>query len=89
MRLGHESCVHIMFQRCLPHRALEQEDLICKLKWIAMVEVDFKLRWAAFMTQRINIKLLCLAEIIDVFNDRVKIIGRIYAVSLTTRLFAA
>src|SRR5438874_5299800 len=89
MRLCHEGRIHVMLQRGLAHGALEQEDLIGKLQRIAMIKVDLELRRAAFMAQRIDIEFLRLAEIINVLDDRIEIIGGVDAIGLAAGLLAA
>ena len=54
-----------------------------------MIEIDFQLRGARFMAERIYIQLLGFAPIINIFHDGIKIIGGINAISLSARFFAA
>ena len=89
MRLCHEGRIHVVLQRGLPHGALEQEHLVGQFQRIAVVEVDLKLRRAAFMAQRIDIEFLRFAVIVDVLDDRVEVIGGIDAIGLPARLLAA
>ena len=45
----HKGGVKVMIDRRLPHRALKQKSLICEIKRMSMVEINFHLRGASFM----------------------------------------
>ena len=51
-----------------------------------MVEVDFHLRRAGFVRERIDVDLLRFAEVVNLFEERVELVDRVDAVSLTAGL---
>ena len=77
----------IVVQCRLAHRALEQEGLVGKFQRAAMVEIDFHLRRAGLMAQRVDVNLLHLAVIIDILEQRIEFVHRINAIGLA-RLFS-
>ena len=85
-RLGHERRIHLVTQRSLAHRALEQEHAVRELERIAVHEVDFHLRRADFVNQRVDFQLLNVAVLVDVFEQRIEFVDRFDRVRLTARL---
>ena len=67
-RLGHEGRVHLVTQRGFAHRALEQEHAVGEFQRVAVHEVDFHLRRADFMNQRVDFQFLHVAVLVDVFE---------------------
>ncbi len=65
-RLGHEGGVHVVTQRRLADRPLEQEHLVGQLDRIAVPQIDLHLRRAVLMRQRIDLQPLRLGEFVDV-----------------------
>ena len=72
-----------------PDCALEQEHLIGEIDRIAVQQINFQLRRAAFLNNRVDFQVLALGEIINVVDDFVVLIDRAEAVSLPSRAFAA
>ena len=89
MRLGHEGGVHLVPQRRLAHGALEQEDLVGQIERIAVQEVDFHLRRAVLVDQRVDVDVLRLAEVVDVVEERIELVDGVDAVGLAARFGAA
>ena len=83
---GHEGGMHIVVQGRLPDRAFEQESLVGKLERRAVIEIDFHLRRAGLVAERVDIDLLDIAIVIDVLEQRIELVHRIDAVGLA-RLF--
>ena len=78
-----------MINRGLPHRAFEQESLICQFQRIAMIKINFHLRRTRLMAERIDIKPLHIAMVIDVFKQRIKLVHRIDSIGLFCLFSAA
>ena len=78
-----------MLECRLAHGALEQEDLVGKLQRIAVVEIDLELGRAALVAQCVDVELLRLAEVVDVLDDGIEIIGGVDAIGLPARFLAA
>jgi hypothetical protein len=72
-----------VLERGFTHGALEHQDLVGQRQGIAMTEVDFHLRGAVFVDQGVQIQLLQLAPVVDVFEQRVEFVGRFYREGLT------
>ena len=89
MRLGHERGVHLVAQRRFARGALEQEGLVGEVQRIAMQQVDFHLRRAVFVDQRIDLDVLVLAELVHVVEQRIELVDSRDAVALAARLCAA
>ena len=88
MRLRHERRVHLVAQRRLARRALEQERLVRQVQRIAVQEVDLHLRRAVLVDQRVDLDVLRLAERVDVVEQRIELVDRRDAVALAARLCA-
>ncbi len=69
-RLGHEGRVHLVAERRLADRALEQEHLVGELQRIAVAQVDLHLRRAFLVDQRVDLEALRLGEVVDVVEQR-------------------
>ena len=80
--LGHERGIAAVFECGFANGALEQEDLVCEMHRVAMDEVDFKLRRAAFLNDRIDLKVLQFREFIDIVDDLVVLVDGAEAVGL-------
>ncbi len=73
-RLRHEGRIHVVLQRGFPDRALEQEHLVGKLDRIAVTQIDFELRRAFLVDQRVDLEALALGEVIDVVDEFVELV---------------
>ena len=89
MRLGHEGGVHLVPQRRLARGALEQECLVGKIERLAVQQVDFHLRRAVLVDQRVDLDVLRLAEGVDIVEQRIEFVDRGDAVGLPAGLGAA
>ena len=78
-----------MLQRGLAHGALEQEDLVGEFERIAVIEIDLELGRSALVAQGVDIEFLRFAEVIDVLDDRIEVVGGVDAIGLAARLLAA
>ena len=84
--LRHEGGIDVVAHGGLAHRALEEEGLVGQHQGIAMVEVDLHLRRPGLMGQRVDVDLLRLAEIVDILEDGIELIGGVDAIGLAPRL---
>ena len=66
-----------MLERGFTHGALEHGDLVGQVQGVAMAEVDLHLRRAVFMDQRVQVQALDLAPVVDVFEQRIELVGGI------------
>lgn len=57
-RLGHERGSDVVLERGLTHGALEHGDLVGQIQCVAVTEVDFHLRRAVFVDQRVRVQAL-------------------------------
>ena len=73
-RLRHEGRIHVVLQRRFADGALEQEHLIGKLDRIAVTQIDFHLRRAFLMDQRVDLQALAFGEMIDVVDEFVELV---------------
>ncbi|MNH18909.1 hypothetical protein D3C79_786300 [compost metagenome] len=87
--LGHEGGGHIVLERGLAHGALEHQDLVGQVQGVAVTEVDFHLRRAVFVDQRVEVQLLQFAPVVDVFEQRVEFVGGFDRERLTAGFRAA
>ena len=69
-RLRHEGRVHVVAERRLADRALEQEDLVGERQRVAVTEVDLHLRGALLVDQRVDLEPLRLRVVVDVVEER-------------------
>jgi hypothetical protein len=74
--------MNVATQRRLTRRALEHERLIGKIERVAVQQIDFHLRRAIFMDQRVDGDVLVFAELVDVIEQRVELVDRRDAVRL-------
>ena len=81
-RLGHEGGVHVVAQRGLAHRALEEKHLIGQPQRVGVEKVDFHLARADFVDQRVHVQLHLVAVVVDFFKQRVELVHRVDAVGL-------
>ncbi|MND75291.1 hypothetical protein D3C80_669030 [compost metagenome] len=88
-RFGHEGRRHVVLERRFTHGALEHGDLVGQVQGVAMTEVDFHLRRAVFVDQRVEVQTLQFAPVVDVFEQRVEFVGRVDGERLTTAFGAA
>jgi hypothetical protein len=86
--LGHEGGEHVVAQRRLAHRALEEKDLIGQTQRVGVEEVDLHLTRAHFVDQRVHVELHLLAIVVDVLEQRVELVHRVDAVGLARGLAA-
>jgi hypothetical protein len=86
--LGHEGRVHIVLERRLAHRALEHEHLVRQGHGIAVAEVDFHLRGAVFVDQRIDVEFLRLGVVVHVLDEILELRDRVDAVGQARGLLA-
>jgi hypothetical protein len=84
-RLGHEGGVHVVLQRCLADRALHQEHLVGKRHRVAVAQVDFQLRRAFLVDQRVDLQPLRLAEMVDVVDQLVILVDAGDRIGVTAR----
>ena len=82
MGLCHEGRVHLVAERDFTRRALEQKRLIREGQRIAVQQIDFHLRGARLVNERIDIEFLRLAERIHVVEHRIEFVDRGDAVGL-------
>ncbi len=87
--LGHEGGRHVVLERRLAHGALEHQNLVSQVQRLAVTEVDFHLRGAFFVDQRIQIQPLGLAPVVHVFEQRVELVGGVDGKRLPARLLPA
>ena len=85
-RLGHERRIHIMVQRRFANRPLEQKHLIRQRERVAMQQIDFHLRRALFMDQRINLKPLAFREVINIVKQIIEFVHGRHGIGLPPRL---
>ncbi len=83
-RLGHEGCRHVVLERGFAQGALEHRDLVGQVQGVTVTEVDFHLRRAVLVDQRIEVQSLQLAPVVDVFEQRVEFVGGIDGERLAT-----
>ncbi|CAI8916958.1 hypothetical protein EMIT093MI4_50251 [Pseudomonas sp. IT-93MI4] len=76
-RLGHERGSDVVLERRFAQGAFEHGDLVGQIQCVAVPEVDFHLRRAVFMDQRVQIQTLQLAPVVDVFEQRIEFVGGI------------
>ncbi len=88
-RLRHEGGIHLVAQRRLARGALEQKRLVGKAHGIAVQQVDFHLRRAGFMDQRVDLDVLRLAERVHVVEQRIELVDGGDAVRLAADFRAA
>ena len=88
VRLGHEGRIHLVAQRRLAGRALEQKSLVGQIERIAVQQIDFHLCRTVFMDQRIDLDILRLAEGVEIIEHRIKLIDGGNAVGLPARFRA-
>ena len=86
VRLRHEGGVHLVAQRRLARRALEQERLVGEVQRIAVDQVDLHLRRPVLVDQRVDLDVLVLAELVDVVEQRIELVDRRDAVRLPAGL---
>jgi hypothetical protein len=80
--LGHEGGEHVVAQRRLAHRALEEEHLVGQAQRVGVEEVDLHLPGADLVDQRVDVELHLLAVVVDVLEQRVELVDRVDAVGL-------
>jgi hypothetical protein len=83
-RLGHEGRGHVVLERGLAQGAFEHGDLVGQVQGVAVTEVDFHLRRAVFVDQRVEVQALQLAPVVDVFEQRVEFVGGVDGERLPT-----
>jgi hypothetical protein len=76
-RLGHEGGEHVVAQRRLAHRALEQEHLVGQAQRVGVEEVDLHLPGADLVDQRVDVELHLLAVVVHVLEQRVELVDRV------------
>ncbi|MNN27228.1 hypothetical protein D3C81_1407570 [compost metagenome] len=74
-RLGHEGGGDVVLERRFTHGPLEHQDLVGQGQGITVTEVDFHLRGAVFVDQCVQVQVLQLAPVVDVFEQRVEFVG--------------
>ena len=75
-RLRHEGRVHLVAERRLADRALEQEHLVGELDRIAVAQIDLHLRRAVLVVQRVDLQPLRLGEAVDVVEELLELVDR-------------
>ena len=81
-RLCHERRVAIVREGGFPDRPLEEKDLIRKIDGIAVQQIDFELRRAAFLNDRVDLQILPLGKFVDVVDDLVVFVDGAKAIGL-------
>ena len=81
-RLGHEGRVHVVAQRGLAHRALEQEHLVSQSEWRGMEEIDLHLAGAHLVDQRVDVELHLVRVVINLLKEGVELVDCVDAVGL-------
>ncbi len=71
------------------HGAFEHDDLVGQAQRVAVTEVDFHLRRAVLMDQRIEVQALQFAPVVDVLEQRVEFVGGIDGEALAAAFRAA
>ena len=88
-RLGHEGGEHVVAQRRLAHRALEEEHLVGQAQRVGVEEVDLHLPGADLVDQRVDVQLHLLAVVVDVLEQRVELVHGVDRIGLARGLGAA
>jgi len=88
-RLGHERGIDAVFQRDLAYDALENRDLVAQRDRFAMIEIDFKLRGAAFVDHRIELQRGDFRIVVDFLDDVFEFGHRFKAIGLRRTFRAA
>jgi len=83
-RLGHEGRGHIVLERGFAQGAFEHGDLVGKIQGVTVAEVDFHLRRAVFVDQCVEVQALGFAPVVDVFEQRVELVGGVDGERLAT-----
>ena len=78
-----------MAHRRLADGALEQEHLVGQFNGVAVLEVDLQLGGPAFMGQVVHVDTLDFAVVVDVLDERLKLVHGIHAVGLAHGFLAA
>ncbi|MOA51497.1 hypothetical protein D3C78_1746530 [compost metagenome] len=87
-RLGQEGGIHPVAHRRLTHGALEQEHLVGQVHRVGVGEVDFQLRRAGFVDQRVHVQLHRIAVVVHQVKDRIEFVDRIDRIRLPRRFRA-
>ncbi|MCY1171641.1 hypothetical protein D9M73_117590 [compost metagenome] len=88
-RLGHESGADVVLEGGLAQGALEHENLVGQVQRVAVTEVDFHLRGAFLVNQRVQVQALGLAPGVHVLEQRVELVGGIDGERLPASLLAS
>ena len=80
--LGHESGVHVVPQRGLAHRALEEKYFVGQAQRLGVEKVDFHLPGTHLVNQRVDVELHLVAVVVNFFKQRVKLVHGVNAVGL-------
>ena len=82
-RFRHECCITIVTQCSLTDQAFEVKYFVSQFHGITVQQIDLKLTSTAFLRDAINLETLRFCKVINVVDNRAKLINRSHRICLT------